>query len=121
MTVDVARIIFAQKEYRTTEVNDSSVLTRHPLSSQLDFNTLIKNEADAITFGNVVLGLRNVDRWTWACFLNKFNYPSLELGQTITLVYPRFGMSGGKNFIIKKIKVSAESMFYELNLFGPQT
>lgn len=120
MTVDVARLVYAQTEYRSTQVLDASVQTRHPLASQLEYYTLILNEADAISFGNSVLNLRKLDRWNWVTTVNKNNYPNLTIGQTITLAYPRFGLNAGKNFIVKRIAKDSNSLFTQLTLFGPQ-
>jgi hypothetical protein len=121
MGADVARIAFAQREYRTTAaIEDPVILARHPLATEMEYNTLFSNESDAVTFGTAVLGLRKLDRWTWSCFVNKENYPSLEIGQTIRVMYPRFGFDLGKNFIIKRIKTDASSQLDELNLFGPE-
>lgn len=122
MATDVARVAFAQREYRTAPpVEDLTVLARHPLSVELTYNTLLRNETDATTFGTYVLGLRKLDRWTWACYVNKRNYPALEIGQTITVFYPRFGFTTGKNFIIKRLKTDSNAIFDELTLFGPET
>jgi hypothetical protein len=121
MGADVARIAFAQREYRTTAaIEDPVILARHPLATEMEYNTLFSNEADAVTFGTAVLGLRKLDRWTWSCFVNKENYPNLEIGQTIRVMYPRFGFDAGANFIIKRIKTDANSQLDELNLFGPK-
>ena len=121
MAIDVARIAFSQREYRTTApIEDAAIKTKHPLAVELVYDTLFRSDADAVTFGTYVLGLRKLDRWTWACFINKANYPGLEIGQTITIFYPRFGFNLGKNFIIKHIKVDSNALYDELVLFGPE-
>ncbi len=119
--IDVTRIAFAQREYRTTpNIVDTSVLTRHPLAVELDYNTLFRTEADATTFGNEILALRKLDRWTWACYVRKEAYV-FQIGQTITLTYPRFDLDLGKNFIVKRVKIDSNALYDELTLFGPQT
>jgi hypothetical protein len=121
VTIDVTRIAFAQQEYRTTPaIEDLTIQTKHPLAVEMEYNTLLQNSTDANSFGNIVLSLRKLDRWTWACFVAKANYPLFEVGQTITLTYPRFGFSGGKNFIVKRVRTDSNAMFDELTLFGPQ-
>lgn len=120
MTADVTRIAFAQREYRYSTVEDLTIRTKHPLADEVEFPTLLTSDVDATAFGNYVLSLRKLDRWTWACYVSRENYPSLEVGQTVTLAYPRFGFSAGKNFIIKRIKVDSGAMYHELTLFGPQ-
>lgn len=121
MTVDVARIAFAQREFRTAPaVEDLTVQARHPLSTELEYSTLLRTEEDATTFGLYVLDLRKLDRWTWACYVNKANYRTLEVGQTIMIFYPRFGFNAGKNFIIKRLKTDSNAVFDELTLYGPE-
>jgi hypothetical protein len=121
MSIDVARIAFAQQEYRTTPaIEDLSIQTKHPLAVEFEYNTLLQNLADANTFGATVLALRKLDRWTWACFVYKQNYPPFEVGTTITIKYPRFGFTNGKNFIVKRVRTDSNALFDELTLFGPQ-
>lgn len=121
--IDLARVLFAQREYRTTvPAEDTAIKTKHPLAAELEFITLLRNESDANTFSSFILGLRKLDRWTWACFVNKENplVPTLEIGQTVTIQYPRFSFDAGKNFIIKRIKTGANALYDELTLFGPE-
>jgi len=120
MSINLSLLVFSTKEFRTETVEDASVVVRHPLAVELIHSTLIKNKADAITFGTQVLNLRKVDSWTWVCQILKEKYPLLEIGQTITIVHPRFNLSAGKNFIIKGLKKDSSSLFYDLQLFGPQ-
>ncbi len=87
---------------------------------EMEFVTFLRSESDAVAFGTDFFNLRKLDRWSWACYVNKANYPGLEVGQTITVFYPRFGLSAGKNFIIKRIKTDSNAVFDELTLFGPQ-
>lgn len=122
MTIDVARIAFSQRDYRTTApIEDPSVLVRHPMATELEFITFLREEADAVAFGNEILALRKLDRFTWACYANKANYPGLEIGQTITITYPRYGFEAGANFIIKRLKTDSNALYDELTLFGPET
>lgn len=120
MTVDVARIAFSQKEHRSVVSEDAAVKVRHPLAIELTYTTLLKNEADALTFGQSVLDLRKLDRWTWASLINSQAHPDLEIGMTVTLFHTRFGLQNGKNFIVKRLKTIFGSPFYEVNLYGPQ-
>ena len=119
MPVDVNRVAFAQQEYRTVVSQDLTVQTKHPLSVDLEYNTLLSLQSDAQTFGDQILALRKVDRDTWSLYVNRQNY-TIEMGDTITLVYPRFGLDGGKNFIVKRLKRDSSLLYDELTLFGPQ-
>jgi len=121
MPVDIKVVAFAQQEFRAVTAKDASVLTRHPLAVELTHTTFLKNEADATAFGTQVLDLRKLDRWTWVCQVVADNYATLELGDTITVVHPRFGLQAGKNFIVKGIKKDTGAVLTSLILFGPQT
>lgn len=119
MPADVARIAFAQREYRSVTSTDAAVKTKHPLATELTYNTFLANETDASAFGAAVLDLRKVERMTWSCYVNKQNY-SLEVGDTISMVYPRFGLASGKNFIVKRVKRDSNLLYDELTLYGPE-
>ena len=119
MPVDVERVAFAQREYRTVVSEDLGVQTKHPLAVELEYNTFISDETDAQDFGDQILALRKEDRSTWSLYVNRQNY-QLEIGDTITLVYPRFGLSNGANFIVKRIRRDSNLLYDELTLFGPE-
>ena len=121
MAVDASRIAFALREYRSAPaVQDLTVQTRHPLATELQQDTLLRTEADASAFAADILALRKLDRWNWGCYIRQQNYPNLEVGMTLTIVYPRFGLSAGKNFIVKRLVEDSSALFYETTLFGPQ-
>ncbi len=119
MPVDVERVAFAMREYRSIISEDLAVQAQHPLSVELEFNTFISTQAAAQTFADEVLSLRKLDRDTWTLLVNRQNY-QVELGDTITVFFPRFGLSGGKNFIVKRLKRDANLLYEELTLFGPE-
>lgn len=119
MAVDINRIIFAAREYRQLETEDAQVKTRHPLSSELTYNTFLANSADAASFGADILELMKRPRFTWTLRVARKLYTGLVLGQTITVKHPRFGLSEGKDFIVKRIRLDTSQMFVDLSLFGP--
>ena len=119
MALDLDRVAFAQREYRTVVSEDLAIQTKHPLAVEMEYNTLISSAADAQAFGDSLLALRKLDRDTWSLYINKQNY-DFDVGVTITLVYPRFGLQAGGNFIVKRIKRDSGLLYDELTLFGPQ-
>ena len=119
MPVDVARVAFANREYRTVVSQDLDVQVRHPLAVELEYNTLFSSSSDALTFASQILALRKLDRDTWAMVVNRQNY-SIELGDTIRVTYPRFGLGFGANFIVKRLKRDSNVLYDELTLFGPE-
>lgn len=119
MPTDINRVAFALREYRTVTSEDLSIQTKHPLSAELEFNTFISSEADAQDFADDILELRKVDRDTWTLYVNRQNY-NVELGDTVTITYPRFGLQAGKNFIVKRLKRDSNVLYDEITLFGPE-
>lgn len=121
MPVDFARASFAVSEYRKTSARqDPTVKIRDPLATELEFNSLLESEADANALGDYILALRKVNgRNNWNLAV-KAGALDVEIGDTITVVYPRFGLQDGKNFIVKRIKKAQASLFDEFTLFGPQ-
>lgn len=119
MSVDISRVSFAVREYRTVVSEDLSVQTRHPLAAELEFTSHASSSANAQVLADQILGLRKLDRDTWALSVNR-QAQQIELGDTITLTYPRFGLQSGKNFIVKRLKRDSNELFDELTLFGPE-
>ena len=121
MPIDFARATFASTEYRkTTERTDLNVQIRDPLATKLEFNTLLESEADANAFGDMILSMYKVaGRNDWSLLVKK-GVLTPQMGDTITVIYPRFGFDVGRNFIVKRIKTSQSSLFDEFTLFGPQ-
>ncbi len=115
----MARVAFAQREYRTVLSEDLTVQQRHPLAVEMEYQTLFSAQADAKAFGDYVLELRKLDRDTWSCAVNKQNV-TVELGDTVTIVYPRFGLQAGGEFIVKGLRRDSSSLYDELVLFGPK-
>jgi hypothetical protein len=118
--IDIARVQFAQNEYRKTpELVDAALYANDPLSSELEFQTLLATEADALVFRGQIMSLRKLGRNDWKLSVKRDTY-LIAIGDTITLAYPRFGLNLGKNFIVKGRKVDRGSPFETLTLFGPQ-
>jgi hypothetical protein len=119
--IDLARAAFAQAEYRKTPVlEDSNVLARDALATELDYKTLFLNSADAVAFQADALALRPLGRADWILSVRTDQLPTTELGDCITVTHPRYGLSGGRNFIVKAIKRDLSSLYTQLTLYGPQ-
>jgi hypothetical protein len=118
--VDITRLAFAQREYRSVTTEDLAVRTRHPLATELSYNTFLANSTDATTFGNSILSLLKLDRYNWSIRVRSTAYPQLAVGDSITVVYPRYGLAAGKKFIVKRIRLDTTSQWTEMTLFGPE-
>jgi hypothetical protein len=120
LAVDISRIAFATREYRSVTTQDLSVQTKHPLATELEFSSFLANVNDATTFGTYILNLRKVDRYNWYMRIAREN-ANFTIGDTITVTYPRYGLSAGKNFIVKRIRNDLNNPWLEVALFGPET
>jgi hypothetical protein len=121
VSADIDRIVFASREYRKVSVADPDVKTRHPQAIELTYNTLLKEEADAQAFGDYVLGLMSEDNFNWTLRLKRRGYDrAFTVGDTIRVVYPRFGLENGGDFIVKRIRVDTGQPFMDVSLYGPQ-
>jgi hypothetical protein len=115
-----ARITFIKEEYRVYKTNDAAALTAFPSSDIFKISTFFNNEADATTLGTTLLALRKADRGNWYAVLSDRYRFVLQVGKTYTIIHPRFGLSAGKNFIVKGVRESSNSRTIEVSLFGPQ-
>lgn len=119
MTVDIGRIAFASREYRKLKVEDLSVQTRRPLATEMEYNTYLANPADATVFGGFILSLLKMDRYNWSMRVVRENY-DFEIGDTIVVRWPRYGLDLGEEFIVKRIRDDVNNPFVEVALFGPR-
>jgi hypothetical protein len=119
--VDFNRVSFAISEYRKTgKRQDLSVQTRDPLATELEFSTLLESQQAANAFGDEVLYLRKFHgRNDWVLNIKK-GAINPEIGDTIVVTYPRFGLQSGKSFIVKRMKRSQAGLFDEFTLYGPK-
>ena len=120
MPAGSSRISLIKSEYRVFKNSDSTTLTRWPASDIFKLNTFFNVESDANTLGTAILALRKEPRSSWTLVVSDRYRFSIVLGQTYTIVHPRFGLSAGKNFIVRGIKQGSNSRTVELILFGPQ-
>lgn len=121
MAVDVARVLYAQSEYRQTSSSDQTVLAKDSLSTVLEFKSSLLYAADAVAFMADILSLRKITRFDWVLNLRrKPAYDVIQLGDTVTLSYPRFGLTAGANFIVKSKGFQLAQGVLSLTLFGPQ-
>lgn len=119
MSATLAQILFAATEFRyTSAVSDSLTKSRNPLAVELTMDTLFQNSGAADSLAFEILALRKSGA-DWAMNVVRGQL-LVEIGDTITVVYPRFGLSAGKNFIVKRIRRDASNQYDQFMLYGPQ-
>jgi len=100
---DQRRAELAQ-ETRTITVTDNSIKTVHLLSPVIARHTLLATEANAQTEADRLHVLYKVRRYFYRLVLPDLaEFSGLGLGDEITLIYPRWGLDAGVNFIITGI------------------
>lgn len=107
-------------EWRTALANDAAVKTQWPKAQELAFNTHLIAAADAATESSRRLGLYKVRRDTLQARvkLSDAMAAAIDLGKTITVQVPRFGMSTGKAYLVTGIRTDLRNNTFDLTLWG---
>lgn len=101
-SVTAARRAELSQQFFAEKSEDLTVLTKHNLSDELLKDTLITSQSDAATESARVLALYKTEREVYnvSVWLNDDIIQYLNLGAVVSLVYNRFGLDSGKNFMI---------------------
>lgn len=117
--VSISRVNFASREFRSTDAaTDSAVEAADLLSEKLTFASLLEQESDAEDLRDAILAMRALGRDTWTVEIPR-SVQVGEVGDTITINTPRFGITSG-NFLIKGKKVSFDTPYSIYTLYGPE-
>ncbi len=116
--VSQTRRQFLAEEYRTVSVEDSGIKTRHLLGEDPPvLNTLLDSETDAQTIANRLFGFFSADRDIYRVTLGTQPFV-LEPGDSIEIAYSRFGLVGGRRFVIVGLQESASANRIIADLWG---
>ena len=117
-TATAANQAFVQQDYRDgTPASDGAVQTAHPLARDERRETLLADTADCATEATRLLALYGPDREAYRVRLKTQPFQR-ELGETVTLTYPKFGLSGGRDMIILGMVEDAAINEVVLTLWG---
>lgn len=107
-------------EYRSVVASDASIKTQWPKAVELTFDTLLISATDAGNESTRRRDLYKVRRDTLLakCRLTDALAAAVDIGKTITVQLPRFGMSSGKHFIITGIRTDMRNNVFDLTLWG---
>jgi len=108
---------FTARELRQTTAEDATVLDKHPLAEDLEVDTLLDPSADASAEASRLLDLYKVDRSVYRVKLKTQPF-ALELGDTVKLTYPRFGLASGKDLRVIGLTEDAGVNEVEVTLWG---
>ena len=87
------------EEYRLEEAENTSVQTTYLLAEDDRRDTALALKTDAVAEASRLLGLFGVRRDMLRVRVKTQPF-ALEPGQTVTITYPRHGLSGGRAFVI---------------------
>jgi hypothetical protein len=98
-SVTAAHQAFVSAEYRDETAADATVQMAHPLARDERRETLLAGQADAAAEASRLLVLFAADREVYRVRLK--TQPFLrELGETVQIAYPKYGLAAGKRFVI---------------------
>lgn len=107
-------------EWRTVVSNDATVKTQWPKAVEISFDTHLISAANAATEAARRLGLYKVRRDTLQTRVKLSDALAavIDLGVTIVVEVPRFGMSSGKPYIVTGIRTDLRNNTFDLTLWG---
>lgn len=112
------RIEFAKVEYRKSVDEDSAaVQAKHLLARTLDDETLFQVAADADTEATRRLGMFKVQRDSYSFSARDVQFLH-EVGETITIAIPRFGLDAGKKFVITSVGENSSTQITTFEVWG---
>ena len=108
-----------KKEYRTVTAEDTSIQIQHKLAPELKRDTLLTVKSDADNEASRALTLFKASRETYkVTIINNTDTASIDIGQIVSLVYSRFGLSSGKLFLVIGIEADYHKHRKILTLWG---
>lgn len=102
---------------RVEAAEDASVRLRHPLSVEAVVSTLLADQAAAATEAVRLLSVFGTDRVAFRVLLKTQPF-ALEVGQTVTLSYPRHGLAQGRNLVVVGMVEDSAMNEISLDLWG---
>lgn len=107
-------------EFRSVVQSDATIKTQWPKSVELRFKTLLTTAANATTEATRRRDLYKVRRDTLVAKtrLSDSLAAAIDIGATVTVQLPRFGMSAGKPFLVTGIRTDMRNNIFDLTLWG---
>lgn len=109
---------FVAEEYRRATWEDAAIQTRRPLARTAEVPTSFDGESDAQGEADrqgALLGADR-DRFDVTVAYRQFVH---RVGQTVRLVYPRFGLAGGRDFFVAGVREETQPAVHTtLRLWG---
>lgn len=109
---------FAKEQLRTITAEDTNVKSQYLLASEPEFDTFFISLSDAQAEANRRLALYKVRRDRYRVPIKTEFTDGLDLGSIVNISVPRFGLDGGKNFLIIGVNEDYKSGVTTLDVYG---
>lgn len=106
------------EQYRTSASEDAAVKTQYLMAPTVERNGLLVSSSAAATESARLLALLKVKRDTYDCTVRTSDIASLDIGKVITITHPRYGLSGGKQFVILGLRADFQANAVQLTIWG---
>jgi len=116
-SVDNERQLFLSEEYRKIQVQSSAVKSSHSAARELHINSLLAYSSSCQYVVNKYSSVYSLGRDVYEVTVQELTH-DLEIGQSISISYPRFGLSSGKSFILVKFVENIRAGVVTLTLWG---
>ncbi|MCB1899742.1 MAG: hypothetical protein KDH16_10650 [Rhodocyclaceae bacterium] len=119
-SVSSARKAWIAETSRSVVVENAPTLIVHAMAREMERTTYLVSEADAATEAARVLTLHSVRRDTYrvAGRMSARAFLPVDIGQVVTLVWPRFGLEAGKLMVVTGLRMDFGNNAIELTLWG---
>lgn len=114
---DAKRAFLVESDSIVTSA-DATLRIRHLVAQDPAIaQTYLVNQADAQTVADYLLALHGVERQILRITTKRLGM-RIDLGKCLNFTYPRFGLNGGKNFIVVGRHLDMDKQEVELRLWG---
>lgn len=119
-SVTIARRGELAQEYRTAAVTDSDTQSIYPNARELQRTTALTAESDAQAEASRLLNLFKIQRRTYTATVRWESElaTTIDIGQVVSITFPRFGLQAGKLLLITGLTLDLRSKRAELSLWG---
>lgn len=107
-----------KNQYRTAEQESSATLTRHPLSEEVELETVISSVTDSNVAANNILDLIKVRRDTIEVEVSLSRNPQISVLDTVRVESSYLNYSGGRNFLVVGYTIDSIRNKLQLELWG---
>lgn len=109
---------FVAEDWRNAATEDATVGTAYLMAQELEFETALLNEADAIAESQRRLNIYKAKRDRFRIPIKTDYIGNLDLGNIVELKFNRYGLDAGKSFVIIGVTENFMDNVTTLEVFG---